>query len=304
MNILFVGNHFSDERNNQNVWQDLAAHLHNAGNKVITTSDKKNKILRMADILLTIWQHRNEYEVAQVDVFSGQAFVWAYLSVKLLKYFGKKVILTLHGGKLPEFSVQFQEQVTSLLHQADAVTVPSRYLLEAMASYRDDLTLIPNAIDISLYPYTSRASPSSTLIWLRAFHEIYHPELAIYVFHLLHTDFPTSRLIMIGPDKGDGSLQKTLSLTAELKLEDYVEINGKVPKSEVPDWLNKGDIFINTTNYDNTPISVIEAMACGSCIVSTNVGGLPYLLEHEKDALLVPANDPVAMASAVLRILN
>jgi glycosyltransferase involved in cell wall biosynthesis len=72
----------------------------------------------------------------------------------------------------------------------------------------------------------------------------------------------------------------------------------------VPHWLQNGDIFINTTNYDNTPVSVLEAMACGLCIVSTNVGGLPFLLHDGMDALLVPPNDPAAMSTAIQRILT
>jgi glycosyltransferase involved in cell wall biosynthesis len=72
----------------------------------------------------------------------------------------------------------------------------------------------------------------------------------------------------------------------------------------VADWLNRSDIFLNTADIDNTPLSVLEAMASGMCIVSTNVGGIPYLLEHETDALLVPPGDEAAMAAAVRRILT
>jgi Glycosyltransferase len=60
---------------------------------------------------------------------------------------------------------------------------------------------------------------------------------------------------------------------------------------------------LNTSRVDNTPVSVLEAMACGLCVVSTNVGGISYLLEDGHDALLVPSNDPSAMAAAVHRIL-
>jgi glycosyltransferase involved in cell wall biosynthesis len=67
--------------------------------------------------------------------------------------------------------------------------------------------------------------------------------------------------------------------------------------------MNKGDIFLNTTHVDNTPVSVLEAMACGLCVVSTNVGGIPYLLEDEYDDLLVTSDDPVAMTTAVRRLL-
>ena len=68
---------------------------------------------------------------------------------------------------------------------------------------------------------------------------------------------------------------------------------------QVPSELNEFDIFLNTTFVDNTPVSVLEAMACGLCVVSTDVGGLSFLLEHEGDALLVPPDNPKAMAAAV-----
>jgi glycosyltransferase involved in cell wall biosynthesis len=90
----------------------------------------------------------------------------------------------------------------------------------------------------------------------------------------------------------------------KLGLGERLHLLGRVTKQDVPVLLQRGDIFINTTNIDNTPVSVLEAMACGLCVVSTNVGGIPYLLEDGKDALLVPPNDPEAMAFAIRRILD
>lgn len=304
MRLLLIGNYLTGPGYNQNTWQDLASRLREAGYDVRTTSNRETKVLRLLAMLTTIWRHRKEYDIAQVDVFSGTAFIWAYLSAWLLHKLNKPFILTLHGGNLPAFAQRHPARVQRLLAGARAVTVPSRYLLEAMRPYREDLQLIPNALDLSRYPFSRRVSPAPTLIWLRAFHEIYNPRLAIEVLHLLRVSFPAARLIMVGPDKGDGSLQKTQQRAVEMGLADSVEFTGGVPKSEVPVRLNLGDIFINTTNFDNTPVSVMEAMACGLCVVSTNVGGLPYLLKDGEDALLIPPDDPDAMAAAVMRILT
>jgi glycosyltransferase involved in cell wall biosynthesis len=109
---------------------------------------------------------------------------------------------------------------------------------------------------------------------------------------------------MFGPDWGDGSLQQMQSEARFLGVEERIGLPGRVPKAAVSKSLHQGDIFLNTTNVDNTPVSVLEAMACGLCVVSTNVGGIPYLLEHERDALLVPPDNPEAMAKAVHRILT
>lgn len=302
--ILLIGNHFSDRAHNQNAWQSLATELRSAGYCVRTSSRKRNKVLRLADMLSTIWFQRDNYEIAQIDVFSGPAFLWAYLSAKLLYRLKKPYILTLHGGNLPNYAHEHPKQVRWLLNNANAISSPSRYLQEAMKPYGQNIQVIPNALEISHYGYLQRTKVEPKLIWLRAFHAIYHPEMAIEVLAYLRKDFPAAYLIMIGPDKGDGSLERTKKLAESHGFNQAVEFPGKVAKKDVSIWLNKGDIFINTTQVDNTPISVMEAMACGLCIVSTNVGGVPYLLENEQDALLVPPNDPEAMAAAVHRILT
>jgi len=302
--ILLIGNHFSGQTHNQNAWQDLANHLRFSGYDVIITSAKQNKLLRFVDMLGTILKRRRDYTLAEVDVFSGQAFTWAYFCGHLLKIIKKPFILTLHGGNLPQFSKRHPVMVRWLLEEAYAVTAPSRYLQMEMRKYRDDISLIPNALDLAHYPFLVRSNPQPKLIWLRAFHEIYNPKMAVEVLQHLIKQFPNVKLTMVGPDKEDGSFQKTKALAAQYGLQDKVQYPGGISKTDVPGWLNKGDIFINTTNFDNTPISVMEAMACGLCVVCTNVGGIPYLLEDGVDALLAPPNDPDAMAAAVRQILT
>jgi glycosyltransferase involved in cell wall biosynthesis len=140
-------------------------------------------------------------------------------------------------------------------------------------------------------------------MWLRAFHDTYNPDLAARVVALLAEEFPDVELVMVGPDKGDGSLERFQALAESLGVAGRIQFVGGVPKATVSQWLNKGDIFLNTTNVDNTPVSVLEALACGLCVVSTNVGGVPYLLNHEHNALLVPPGDAAAMTAAVRRLL-
>jgi glycosyltransferase involved in cell wall biosynthesis len=109
---------------------------------------------------------------------------------------------------------------------------------------------------------------------------------------------------MVGPDKGDGSFQQTRAEAERAGLIEKVSFPGSVCKKDVPQALASADVFLNTTNIDNTPVSVIEAMACGLCVVSTRVGGTPFLITDEQDGLLVKCGDFRAMASAVRRFLE
>lgn len=213
-------------------------------------------------------------------------------------------MLTLHGGNLPTFAEDQASRVRDLLNSADLVTTPSRYLLERMECYRSDIRLVPNPIEISPYSFRLRAVPRPDLLYLRALHRMYNPSLAVAALQKVRDNFPAAQLTFAGPDKHDGAASDLGAAIASTQLQDSVAVVGAVSKAEVPRLMDQADIFLNTTNVDNTPISVIEALACGLCIVSTNVGGIPYLLTHEHDALLVPPNDPQAMADAIRRILT
>lgn len=302
--VLLVSNFLSASGGSRGVCEELAARLSASGAFVLTTSDQTAKIPRLLDMLRTAFVERKNYAAAQVDVYSGPAFIWAEMVCALLSWLGKPFILSLHGGNLPDFARRNPGRVRRLLHSANAVTTPSRYLQEKLSSFRPDIRMLPNALDIAHYPTRLRKTVQPSLVWLRTFHDIYNPALAAEVVGRLIRKFPRVNLTMVGPDKSDGSLQRTKEAATKLDVHDHICFPGGVPKLEVPAWLNAADIFLNTTNVDNMPVSVLEAMACGLCIISTNVGGLPYLLSDGEDALLVPPNDAAAMTAAVERLLT
>lgn len=302
--VLLIGNYFSGLSGTRGVGQDLAVALKTAGWSVLTSSSCRGRVARLLDFLLTVWRYRRHYHVAHIDVYSGPAFVWAELVCLALRMLKKPYALTLRGGNLPGFAQSAGKRVSRFLRHAPTVTTPSAYLFEQMRPYRQELVLLPNPLDLSKYPFQHRTRPGPILVWLRTFHNIYNPSLAVRVMASLAPRFPAIRLIMMGPDRGDGSFQATKALATELGVMDRLTWTGPVTKEEIPRLLQKGDILLNTPRVDNTPVSVLEAMACGLCIVSTNVGGIPYLLEHEGDALLVPDDDEVAMGKAVQRILT
>jgi glycosyltransferase involved in cell wall biosynthesis len=288
----------------RNACQDLAERLEDAGFTILTTSSARHAAPRALDMIVTTWRRRRNYDIGQIDIFSGRAFLWAEAASLLMSLARKPQVMTLHGGDLPSFARRFPRRVRRLLNRAQIVTAPSAYLQERLSAFHPGIRVIPNAINRSRYPYRLRDRLRPCLVWLRAFHHIYNPGMAVQVTALLREQFPDVHLTMIGPDKGDGSLHHTQQLIRRLSLEERVTVIKGVPRTEVPGWLDQVDIFLNTAFVDSTPVSVAEAKACGLCIVSTNVGGLPYLLQDGCDALLVPPGDPAAMAAAVARLLR
>lgn len=302
--ILLVGNFLSPKGGNRTTAEEFALRLEDAGHLLVTTSEIRSRLFRLPDMLSTVFFQRKTYQIAYVEVYSGTAFLWAEVVSTLLDILRKPYILTLHGGNLPAFARRWPRRIKRLLKGAGTVTAPSRYLQEAMSTYREDIFLIPNPLEIQNYPYRLHSASKPHIVWLRAFHNIYNPQMAPLAIATLRTSYPEIKLTMIGPDKGDGTLQETRRLIEKLGLQKNIEIIPGISKNKVSEYLGNADIFINTTDVDNTPVSVLEALACGLCVVSTNVGGIPHLLQDGVDALLVPPDDPQAMADVILHLLR
>ena len=337
---LLIGNHLSGAGVNPSVCESLAIRLRERGWRVLTTSGKPSRAARLCDMLCTVWTARQDFDVAHVDVYSGKAFLWAEAACNLLRLIGKPYVVTLRGGDLTRFARSRQRRFSRILNGAAAVTTPSRFLFdhceatnqrisqsppstsprlflrEHPAAHQRGSTdqpvnrstsaihLIPNPIDVAAYRYRARTAPQPRLVWLRAFHRIYEPDLAVTALSELVREFPAAQLVMIGPDKGDGSLARTRRMAERRGLGQHVLFPGAAAKTALPGLLDRGDIFLNTSRVDNTPVSVLEAMAGGLCIVSTDAGGMSYLLRHEHDGLLTPCGRPAEMASAVRRLLR
>jgi glycosyltransferase involved in cell wall biosynthesis len=301
--LLLVGNFLSGWDGRRTYAEDLAGHLRTAGLMVLSSSRIAFRPARLADMALTALGMRGRYRIAIVEVYSGQAFLWAEAATRAAKAVSKKVVLALHGGGLPEFAARHPRRVGRLLRAADAVVAPSAYLRDGLRPFRSDIRLLPNAIDLSAYPFRLRREASARLVWLRAFHRIYDPEMAVRVLAELRRTHPEAVLSMYGVDK-DGSLGSARRLAEELGVAQSVRFPGVLPKQRVGEALAEADIFLNTARVDNMPVSVMEAMACGLCVVSTNVGGVPHLVRDGLNGLLVPAGRSTDMTDAVRRLLQ
>jgi glycosyltransferase involved in cell wall biosynthesis len=123
------------------------------------------------------------------------------------------------------------------------------------------------------------------------------------VLALLKETHKNASLCMVGPDK-DGSLNQSKKMAKQLGVAKSVTFTGVLQKKQWHQLSENYDVFINTTNIDNMPVSIVEAMALGLPVVSTDAGGLPYLIENGVDGLLIPVKDENKMAEAIEMLLS
>jgi glycosyltransferase involved in cell wall biosynthesis len=103
---------------------------------------------------------------------------------------------------------------------------------------------------------------------------------------------------------GAGKEEKLLcNLVRELDLTG-VEFVGPVERHSMPALYSESDILLNTSREDNAPVSILEAFASGLPVVTSDAGGIPYLVEHEFTGLVCGIEDWQALARNVVRLLQ
>jgi len=300
--ILYVGNHLTKPGINPTFNFYLVPRLLEYYN-VICTSTKEPKLLRLIDMIRFLIKNRNKADVVMIDVYSRQGYWYAILIAKMAHFYGIPYINLLHGGNLPVRLKRSTRISKKLFGQAAHNVSPSIYMQNIFLEAGFRAEYLPNFIEIEEYPFHLRTVVSAQLFWLRSFHKIYNPLLAIKVLKTLVNKGLDAKLCMVGPEK-DGTFKETLALAKKLKVVDRLKIAGQLSRKEWIKISDEYDIFINTTDFDNHPVSVLEAMAFGMPIVSTNVGGLPCLIDNEINGLLVPHNDEVVFADAIIDLVT
>lgn len=301
--ILYIGNNLAQNHKYEPTLVTLSRLLKLEGFMLTIASAKRNKILRMLDMAFTVVKYRKNTSFVLIDTYGAFNFYYALVISQVCRLLALPYIPILHGGSLPE---RFRNNsfYTQLIfgHSYKNVT-PSMYLKDHLLKHGYKSKIIPNIININNYTFKNRASFSPKILYVRAFHQIYNPTMAVRVLHAVKLRYPEATLCMIGPVM-DSSFNETKKLAMALNVENSIEFTGVLSKEKWHKIAEEFDIFINTTTIDNTPVSVMEAMAMGLPVVSTKVGGIPYLLNHGKDAFLVENNDYKAMAVAIIAIVE
>jgi len=230
-------------------------------------------------------------------------FFWVtYPAVIMLKLRRKHVILSARGGGAREFFRKYHTFLNPVFKRVDHITAPSGFLRDAfIKAFNIQPLIIPNIIDLSQFNFGERNPLKPNFIVTRSLEPIYNVKCVVKAFEKIHTQYPKARLGVVG----DGSERIRIEeLVKGLRLNNSVKFYGKVDHKKLPELYHEYDIFLNASNVDNLPGTILEAFACGLPVVSTNPGGIPYMVEDGVTGLLVPREDCDALAERALHLLE
>jgi glycosyltransferase involved in cell wall biosynthesis len=262
-------------------------------------------LFRLLPYLWQVW--RLAGRVRLIHLMANSGWSWQLFAAPVL-WLGwlrnTPVIVNYRGGEAREYLSASAARVLPSMEKASSLVVPSGFLQQVFMEFGLAASVIPNIIDPhTFHPPTEtvagKAGRGLRLVITRNLEPIYGLDTAIRALALVREQVPEVRLQIAGSGPQREQLQQ---LAVDFGLADQVDFLGRLDRSEVVNLYHGADVMLNPSRVDNMPNSVLEAMACGVPVVSTNVGGVPYIVEDGRTALLVPPDDASSMAEAILSL--
>jgi L-malate glycosyltransferase len=221
-------------------------------------------------------------------------------AILIARLFGKKVILNYRSGECEDHLRTWPRTSVPIMRLADELIVPSQYLIDVFWKFGLRATSVANIFDPDRFRYKERKPLQPIFLSNRNLYPLYNVACILRAFAKIQHTHPNARLIIAG----DGSQRPSLeALARDLKLE-HVEFRGRVAPHKMHELYDDAHIFLNSSNIDNMPGSILESFATGMPVVSTSAGGIRCIVTHEQTGLLVPRNDHEAMAAWAMRLLE
>lgn len=257
---------------------------------------------RLFPYLLRLWRCAGRTDLLHVMANSGWSWhLFAAPAVWTGRLRGIPVILNYRGGEAEAFLERQSIWVRPTLRQAFAVIVPSAFLEGVFRRFGAVTEVVPNIIDVARFHPGPPRPATRHIIVTRNLEDIYDIPTALRAFAAILNVHPDATLTVAGSGPRRSDLE---TLCWSLGIASSVRFAGGLDNENIAELYRSADVVLNPSTADNMPISLLEAMASGVPIVSTNVGGIPFFLQDDGNALLVPPRDPAAMATAALRLLG
>lgn len=237
-----------------------------------------------------------------IHIFSASYFSFLLgptPAVLIATLYGKRTILNYRSGEA-EDHLKSSSLAVSIIRLFDLVITPSDYLVEVFAKFGLKARPIFNFVNAEEYGHGRRDTVKPVFLANRNLEPLYNVGCVIKAFSLIQKRHENASLTIAG----DGSEKEKLCRLAEDLGLKNVEFVGPVPQTEMPALYAKADIYLNASNIDNMPNSVIEAFAAGTLVISTNAGGIPYVVTDGENGFLVERDDHKAMSEKAINVLE
>ena len=236
------------------------------------------------------------FDVLHIHCCSNWGFLPAVIGIRVGKRLKKRIVLTYHGGGGEVFFDKHPKLVHRYLTKTDANIVLSGFLAKVFEKHQLPFTIIPNIVEMDDSRFKNRLSIQPRFISIRAHEELYNIPCILRAFQQVQRQIPEATLMLVG----GGSLHEDLRRQVEQMGIPNVVFTGRVVNSEIMQYLDQADVMLSAPKVDNMPVSLIEAMNAGLLVISSRVGGVPYMIEDGVNGLLFESDNDQELAEKMI----
>jgi len=260
-------------------------------------------LFRLLPYVWQLWQVIGQSDLVHVMANSGWSWhLFAAPAIWVGRLRSRPVVVNYRGGEAGAFLQNSAPIVRASMRQAAALIVPSGFLRKVFLPYGMPAEIVPNIVDLSLFHARRVGSGDPpVLLVARNLEPLYDNLTAIRAFQIVRLSCPTARLVIAGSGPQERELRDFVHAQG---LDAAVHFAGRLERLAMAAQYRAADLSLNPSLADNMPNSILEAWASGVPVVTTNVGGIPYLAQDGVNAALVPPADPAAMAQACVQLLT
>ncbi len=260
-------------------------------------------LFRLLPYGVALWRTAGRCELFHVMANSGWSWhLFAAPAIRVAAWRGVPVVVNYRGGEAGSFLARAHASVRRSMAKAALLVVPSGFLQAVFAQHGIQAQIVPNIVDLVRFRPPQESRPRGAhLVVVRNLEPIYDNATAVRALALLRQIHPQAHLTIAGTGPEAAALH---ALVTSLGLASAVRLVGRLDRDAVAALYRDADVALNPSTVDNMPNSILEAWASGVPVVSTNVGGVPFIVKDGTSALLVPPRDPQALAAAVGRLLE
>ena len=250
------------------------------------------------------WLRRLESGGEHYDVMDAHyLYPDGVAAVRLGQRLGKPVVITARGTDvtlIPRYRLPRRQILWAAEHAAAIVTVSQslKQSLVTLGVVADRITVLRNGVDLGRFRPLAQADIRRRMgltgpVWLSAGNLVELKGVHIVIEALARVTGVT--LLIAGSGPREGRLRR---LADRLAVSDRVRFLGEIPHAELDEYYNAADALVLASSREGMPNVVLEALACGTPVIATRVGGTPELLTAPESGELMQERTPDAVVSA------
>lgn len=299
MKVLFVTNYKPGRGGISGQVEYLDNYLRDEGieTRIFSTKGSVLKRIKMFFVLKSLVK---DYDVIHAHGCSGTGMIPIVFSVITGHKKKKRVVATYHGGGAEKFFAKHTRLVKKYLLRTDVNIVLSGFLAKVFDKYQIPYTIIPNIVELDTNAYRERDVIKPNFISVRTLSPLYNIECIIKAFQIVKKQLPQATLTIVGDGPSRQGLEK---MVKDYELKDVL-FTGRVANSDIYKYLDKADIMLSAPRIDNMPVSILEAFNAGLLVISSNVGGVPYMIEEGMHGLLFESDNYKMLAEKMIEAIE